>query len=260
MQDVQSRRDHRCIDIRKVGVKAVNYPVRVLDQTHQVQDTVAAVDMYVDLPHRFKGTHMSRFLEILNKVHGCIDPSGLQAILEEMKQRLEAETAHLELRFPYFLAQEGGGPPWLRRYECRMHALRDGRDDLLLEVEVPISAPVDDGEERGHLPRSPGRWGTARVQVRFRRFLWLETIISLVSEGIEHSIRGREAMRVETVCDRLATRLAGQRALSWFRVEVENLAAGYTTFAVIERSLDHAGQRPGRTPSRRTRPCGETMD
>ncbi|PIE66083.1 MAG: hypothetical protein CSA26_01890, partial [Desulfobacterales bacterium] len=88
MKDVQSLHDSRRINIRKVGVKNISYPITLLDKSHKTQQTVASVNMYVNLPHRFKGTHMSRFVEILNQFHGRFNLETLQLILQEMKERL----------------------------------------------------------------------------------------------------------------------------------------------------------------------------
>jgi len=73
MKDIQSQLDHRRINIKKVGVKDITYPIMLLDKAKKLQRTVANFNMYVNLPHRFKGTHMSRFVEILNQYHGEID-------------------------------------------------------------------------------------------------------------------------------------------------------------------------------------------
>jgi len=103
MKDIQNLHDDRHINIRKVGVKTISYPVTVLDKARKIQKTVATVNMYVNLPHRFKGTHMSRFVEILNRFHGEINLRSFHLILEEMKERLDAAAAHMEIEFPYFL-------------------------------------------------------------------------------------------------------------------------------------------------------------
>ena len=103
MKDIQSQEDHRRINIKKVGVKTISYPVTVLDKARSRQHTIATVNMYVNLPHHFKGTHMSRFVEILNRFHGAIDIGKFHNILEEMKEKLEAEAAHIEMSFAYFL-------------------------------------------------------------------------------------------------------------------------------------------------------------
>src|SRR4030065_2977975 len=106
MNDIQSQRDHRKIEINKVGVKNIRYPITVLDKAKGVQHTVASVNMFVDLPHRFKGTHMSRFVEILNKYKGDIAIKTFSKILMEVKKKLRAKTAHLEVEFPYFIEKE----------------------------------------------------------------------------------------------------------------------------------------------------------
>ena len=221
MKDIQNLQDDRRISIRKVGVKTIPYPVTVLDRQKKLQHTVATVDMYVNLPHRFKGTHMSRFVEILNRFHGKFDPQKFHLILQEMKDQLDAEAAHLEVRFPYFLeraAEEGSG---MERYECRMHGSLQERDDLVMELNVPVT-----------LPKSLGRWGYAQVSVRFNKFIWLEDLIGKVQQAIKAG--SEQVVSVESLCGRLGDVLKATSEISWFRVEVENLATGCSTFATVE--------------------------
>src|ERR1044071_38210 len=99
MQDVQSQDDGRCIPIDNVGVNDLRYPITVLDRDHTVQHTVATLTLSVSLPHHFKGTHMSRFIEILNEHRGEVTMRTIPQILHAMKQRLEAESAHIEVQF-----------------------------------------------------------------------------------------------------------------------------------------------------------------
>jgi GTP cyclohydrolase I len=234
MKDIQNLHDDRRINIRKVGVKTISYPITVLDREKKNQHTVATVNMYVNLPHRFKGTHMSRFVEILNRFYGELNLHKFHLILEEMKQRLDAEAAHLEIEFPYFLElQPAAGSIGTERYECRMHGSLQDTDDLVLEVDVPITLPGTGGDgEEGGLPRSMGRWGYARVAVRFNEFIWIEDLISLVQQGITG--KGDLSGSVESLCRQLGSELAATRAIGWFRVVVENLADGYSTFAAVE--------------------------
>ncbi|WP_339133369.1 MAG: GTP cyclohydrolase, FolE2/MptA family [Candidatus Electrothrix sp. GW3-4] len=222
MKDIQNLQDDRRISIRKVGVKTISYPITVLDRQKKLQHTVATVDMYVNLPHRFKGTHMSRFVEILNRFHGKFDLQKFHLILQEMKDQLDAEAAHLEVRFPYFLERtaQGGG---VERYECRMHGSLQEGDDLVMELNVPIT-----------LPDSLGRWGYAQVSVRFNEFIWLEDLISKVQQAIRV---GSSAASVESLCGQLGETLQTTAEISWFRVEVENLADGCSTFATVESTL-----------------------
>ena len=101
--DVQSSIDRRQIAINKVGIKSIRHPIRVSDKSGGVQHTVATFNMYVGLPHNFKGTHMSRFVEILNSQEREISVESFEPMLRAMVERLEAETGHLEMSFPYFI-------------------------------------------------------------------------------------------------------------------------------------------------------------
>ena len=101
--DVQSSLDSRHLPINKVGIKSIRHPVKVLDKSGGVQHTIATFNMYVGLPHNFKGTHMSRFVEILNAHEREISVESFESMLREMVQKLEAKTGHLEMSFPYFI-------------------------------------------------------------------------------------------------------------------------------------------------------------
>src|SRR5487761_2784215 len=104
--DVQGSADIRQLPINKVGIKSIRHPVKVLDKSGGVQNTIAVFNMYVGLPHNFKGTHMSRFVEILNAHEREISVESFEGMLREMVVRLEAETGHVEINFPYFINKE----------------------------------------------------------------------------------------------------------------------------------------------------------
>jgi GTP cyclohydrolase I len=258
MKDIQSQFDHRRINIKKVGVKDISYPITVLDKAKKIQRTVATVNMYVNLPHRFKGTHMSRFIEILNRFHGEIDLKSFHRILEEMKTKLEAEAAHIEIEFPYFLEKNrsDANVVGIGEYPCRMHGSLANEYDLALEVTVPISPPLP-GQSNEALPRSLGHWGYARVGIRFRHFIWIEDLIQMVEEVIGHSYWGclsadfnpqpssptpaasgqggqRFSMSVENITKALGEVLADHPDIRWFTISVENLAEGYSVFSSLE--------------------------
>src|SRR5262245_61266111 len=103
MEDVQSHIDERGIPLDQVGVTDLRYPIVVLDREHEKQHTTALLTMAVDLPHQFKGTHMSRFVEVLNEHRGEVTMRTLPVLLRDLKRRLNAESARVEVRFPYFL-------------------------------------------------------------------------------------------------------------------------------------------------------------
>jgi GTP cyclohydrolase I len=233
MKDIQSLHDSRRINIRKVGVKTITYPIIVLDKECKTQQTVAKVNMYVNLPHRFKGTHMSRFVEILNRFHGKFNLKTFHLILEEMKVRLEAEAAHLEIEFPYFLKSKHTlETPGMERYDCRLHGSLDQQLDLVVEVDVPV--PL-----YGHHPGKQvsgtvfsGLWGMVTVAVRMNRFLWIEDLIVLIEEAA--SQQSTHTGTVESMCMRISTALRANGDFHWYKVIVKNIASGYAAFASTE--------------------------
>lgn len=106
MKDVQSQRDDRNVYLQRVGIRHLSYPITVMDKTNGYQDTVAKINMYVDLPEHFRGTHMSRFVEVLNKYRLGIDPKLIKQMLEELRNKLKASTARVEIEFPYFVVKK----------------------------------------------------------------------------------------------------------------------------------------------------------
>jgi len=243
MKDIQSQRDHRRSDIQKVGVKNISYPITLLDKEKKQQHTVATVNMYVNLPHHFKGTHMSRFIEILNRFHGRIDLASFRQILTEMKIRLQAAASHMELDFPYFLRKKGGtASAAIHEYRCKMHGSLHEEEDLTLEVRVPIWPPLPT-QGRDVLPKSLGRWGVAEICLRFRHFMWIEDLIQAVEEITAHDLRwpaapgagAESAQSVEQTTKAIGDKLASLGDnISWFTVTVKNFSEGFTTFASLE--------------------------
>ena len=252
MKDIQSQLDHRRINIQKVGVKDITYPVMVLDKAKRLQRTVANFNMYVNLPHRFKGTHMSRFIEILNQFHGQFDIKNLRLILEEMKYRLDAESAHLEIEFPYFVKQETGhaNAIGIGEYSCKMHGKLDDKYNLVLQISVPIAPPQHIQNGKG-LPRSPGHWGNAVISIQYRNFIWIEDIILMVEEVIRQNHKEQEQevskqlppvnlgqaemmLSVEELAKALGRKFSSHNDILSFSVTVENLSQGYKTFAILD--------------------------
>jgi len=135
--DVQAMPDGRNIPLQRVGIKNIRYPITVLDKARGHQQTVANINMYVNLPHHFKGTHMSRFVEVLNEHRGEINIKTFSRILVDMKGRLEAQEAHLEVDFPYFIEKAAPvtGSLGLIEYGCGLHGtLTDSLDMVLWPV------------------------------------------------------------------------------------------------------------------------------
>lgn len=135
LEDVQNHADERQIAIDQVGVSDLRYPISVLDREQEKQHTVARLSLAVNLPHHFKGTHMSRFIEVLNEHRGEITMRTLPEILRDLKERLDAESARVEVTFPYFLERPApvSGARALMDYECSFVGEANGKlEDFVL--------------------------------------------------------------------------------------------------------------------------------
>ena len=236
MKDIQNQIDDRRINIKKVGVKTITYPITVLDKSQREQKTIATVNMYVNLPHLFKGTHMSRFIEILNLFHGRIGLKDFHSILEEMKTKLDAEAAHVEITFPFFL-HNGSDAETLqvKQYDCAMHCSLEEDEDIRLDVVVPMSWSFDaekaPGGKRG--VRLPGR---ILVSVRFLKFMWLEDLIELIEDAVRMEAASRDWERVEPIDSLLVSleeKFSSLAELKWYSITIENGANGYELFTTI---------------------------
>lgn len=239
MKDIQSQVDHRRINIKKVGVKTVSYPVTVRDKAKSKQHTVAKVNMYVNLPHRFKGTHMSRFVEILNQYHGSIDLQNFHTILGEMKQRLDAEASHMEIEFPYFLQHsEADEALKIRQYTCLVSGSLKNEQDLEFRITIPVSLPIAQ-QKVSALPRSMGNWGKVYASIRFNTFMWIEDVIMAIEECIEKEIAelsepDKNGLSVEGVTQTIGNCLHELKEIKSYSVRVENLGEDYSTYAMLE--------------------------
>jgi GTP cyclohydrolase I len=144
VKDIQNQRDYRNIPINEVGIKNLRYPITVRDRRDGFQHTVASISMYVDLPHEYKGTHMSRFVEMLHLLQPEVSLEKFSVILENMKKHLNAASAHMEMTFPYFIEKKApvSTSPGMMDYTCSIvgSSDADGKVDLVSEVVVPISS------------------------------------------------------------------------------------------------------------------------
>jgi len=254
MIDVQNQPDNRRIDIDKVGVKDIRYPITVLDKAKGKQRTVASVNMYVNLPHLHKGTHMSRFIEILSEYRQEITLQNLTNILEEMKRRLDAESAHMELTFPYFIEKKAPvtGTPSLMEYNCAFKgSLNHQGRDIIVEVAVPVTTlcPCSKEISRGG---AHNQRGVVLLAVRFNKFIWIEDLIRLVENSSSSEVfsllkRSDEKfvtesayenpMFVEDVVREIARKLDRDDNITWFSVAAENFESihNHSAYAFIER-------------------------
>ncbi|MFZ7126421.1 MAG: GTP cyclohydrolase FolE2 [Desulfobacterales bacterium] len=240
MKDIQSLPDYRNLPIDKVGIKNLRYPITVLDRRNGYQHTVASINMYVDLPHRTKGTHMSRFVEILNAYRLELSLKKISDILAEMKTHLNAASAHIEISFPYFIEKKApvSRAKGLMDYTCsiRGNSGPDGKVDLISKVVVPISSVCPCSKEISECGAHNQR-GEVTLQVRFKRFIWIEDMIELVEGAAscevfsvlkrvdEKSVTEaayRNPKFVEDIVRDVAAALKQDENITWFSVGAEN--------------------------------------
>ncbi len=272
MKDIQKTRDTRNIPINKVGVKDISYPIVVMDKNNSLQHTIARVNMYVDLPHHFKGTHMSRFIEILNLYREKIALDRMEPILERMKEKLGASCAHLEVEFPYFIEKTApvSGAKSLMEYTCTFNASLGDEYDFVLGIRIPVTSLCPCSKELSRYGAHNQR-SIITVRVRYRDFIWIEDLIelmegcgsspvwSLLKRQDEKFVTERAFENpkfVEDMVREATMRLSAREAITWFAVEVENFESihNHSAYAAIERQREPPVENPVNKPGN----CGKS--
>jgi GTP cyclohydrolase IB len=253
MPDVQSLRDERNIPIDKVGVRGLRYPIAVKDRSKGWQHTVGIFDLFVNLPHDFRGAHMSRFIEVLNEFHGEIAMEKFREILEKIKTKLDAKSAHMNVEFPYFVEKCAPvtATPGLVSYTSFMRGSLAESFDLLVGIEVPVTTVCPCSKEISQHGAHNQR-GIVRVQLRFKKFFWIEEIIEVVESSVSSEIYSllkrpdekfvterafENPMFVEDVVRAAVSRLREKDNFPWYRIEAENFESihNHSAYALIEK-------------------------
>jgi GTP cyclohydrolase I len=259
--DIQSTQDTRRIPINKVGIKEIRHPVRVADRDGGEQHTIACFNMYVNLPHNFKGTHMSRFVEILNHHEREITVQSFKDMLHEMTERLEAQAGHIEMAFPYFVNKAApiSGVQSLMDYEVTfIGEIHDGTPMMRVKVVVPVTSlcPCSKkiSEYGAHNQRSH-----VTLNVRLREFIWIEELIDLVESEASCELYGLlkrpdekhvteraydNPKFVEDMVRDIAVQLNADDRIGAYVVESENFESihNHSAYALIERDKDTDAQ------------------
>jgi GTP cyclohydrolase IB len=190
--DVQNDADSRKLAIDQVGVKAIRHPVKIMERTGGVQHTIATFNMYVGLPHQFKGTHMSRFVEILSAQERELTVDSFKAMLKEMVERLEAKEGRIEMHFPYFIDKKApvSGVRSLMDYEVSfIGEIKKGVQCFAMKVLVPVTSlcPCSKkiSEYGAHNQRSH-----VTVTAKTSDFVWIEEIVDLVEKQASSELYG----------------------------------------------------------------------
>ncbi len=190
--DVQSSADTRHLAINKVGIKSIRHPIQVRDKSVGVQHTIATFNMYVHLPHNFKGTHMSRFVQILNQHGREISVESFEGILREMVEKLEAKSGYIEMAFPYFVNKTApvSGVQSLLDYDITfIGEIVDGKYRFNMRVLIPVTSLCPCSKEisdRGaHNQRSH-----VTLTVRTKGAVWIEDVVRIAEEQASSELYG----------------------------------------------------------------------
>ena len=260
MIDIQNSPDTRRINIDQVGVKNIKHPIRIKERCGKQQHTVASFNMYVGLPHQFKGTHMSRFVEMLNEHEYEITVQSFMRMAEEMIDRLDAESGYIEMTFPYFVIKSApvSGIENLVDYQVTFISQIDVQQKkpvTLIKVVVPVTSlcpcSKEISEYGAHNQRS-----RVTLTVQTNRFLWIEDLIDIVEKQASCEIYGvlkrpdekyvterayDNPKFVEDIVRDIALELNDCDKVTSYTVESENFESihNHSAFALIQRNKQH---------------------
>lgn len=254
LKDTQSESDDRKLAIDRVGIKSLRYPMQVRDKHQATQSTVATIQLTVDLPHHFKGTHMSRFIEALSAHGPVVHVENIRDILEQTARRLESDCAHLDIEFPFFLEKKApvSGAPGLLDYNVVFSAtLTKGVLDFVVTTTVPVTtlcpcskaiSAAGAHNQRGH----------ATLSVRCKKPMWIEDMVRLCEESASAELFSllkrpdekhvteqayANPVFVEDLVRNVALRCEADPNIMWYRAEAENFESihNHNAYALIEK-------------------------
>lgn len=257
MPDIQALPDSRRIAIDKVGVKNVTYPITLRTKAGGSQTTVASIDMYVSLPHDKKGTHMSRFVEVLNQHRDCIRPESIRAMCADIRQRLHADDAHIRVEFTYFIeklapvTKQPGLMDYRVTFACSANQAGPS-DDFTMRVAVPATSLCPCSKEISAYGAHNQRC-LIEAEVRFTGDLWIEDLVALLEGAAScplYSVLKRPDEKyvteaaydapkfVEDIVRDAATALNNDPRILWYFVHSENFESIHNHSAYAEITRD----------------------
>ncbi len=254
MVDVQGRPDERNVPIKRVGIRNLRHPVTVLDKANGTQRTIATVNLFANLPHHFRGTHMSRFLEVFNEYVENIHMRHFLAMLDRIRVSLDAEWAYGEIDFPYFITKTApvSDQSSMMDYRCRyIGEVGPEKRDFFVGIDVPVLTVCPCSKEISDRGAHNQR-GTVTVTAKLGPFFWIEDVIALVEDSASaglFTLLKREDERyvteraydhpvfVEDLVREVVVRLERLQQFPWFSVEATNYESihHHDAFAYAER-------------------------
>lgn len=255
MPDVQAKSDRRHVAIDRVGVKDVTYPIRLRTPEGGEQATVAKVNMYVSLPHHQKGTHMSRFLEVLNEyAANALTPDCFPKVAREICQRLNAQEAHFSGEFTYFIKKFAPvtKSPGLMDYQVRFECTSNGTEDFIMTVAAPATSLCPCSKEISKYGAHNQRC-RIEASVRIKERVWIEELVKYLEKAASTEVFAvlkrpdekyvteaayENPKFVEDIVRDLALLLEGDDRISWFSINSENYESIHNHNAYAQLTRD----------------------
>lgn len=252
LRDVQNEKDYRGIYLRKVGIKNIHWPIKIVTKSGDYQSTVASIDISVDLREDLRGTHMSRFVEVLNGIDS-LHPENLGKILQEVREKLRADSSHIKISFPYFIFKKApvsqiSSPNMV---ECVIDAELSKKLDMIIGVKVPIHTLCPCSKEISEFGAHNQR-AIANIEVKSKKLIWFEDLVEIAESSASapiYSLLKRPDEKfitemaynnpkfVEDVVRDIAFVLDKDKRIEWYRVEVISFESihNHEAFACVEK-------------------------
>ena len=251
-KDIQNQLDKRKITINKVGVKGLKYPIVLEDRKYGRQNTTATVNMYVELSSNFRGTHMSRFVEILNHYHKETIVDNLENLLSEMKKKLDANVAYIEFEFPYFIKKQApvSKEESIMSYNCKFNARLGKKFKFEMSATVPVISLCPCSKEISDFGAHNQRtYVTAKII--YNDFVWLEELIEIIEKSGSSEVYSmlkradekyiteksyNNPKFVEDIVREVAKKLKNDKRITSYKVEAESIESihNHNAYAMLE--------------------------
>ncbi|HOJ93134.1 MAG TPA: GTP cyclohydrolase FolE2 [Dictyoglomaceae bacterium] len=252
LKDIQSEKDERNIPLKRVGIKGLEWPIKVLDQAKGYQHTVAEMSLSVDLKHDLRATHMSRFIEVLNELD-ILSPKALEDILLKLKKKLQAERSHINMVFPYFIWKAAPVSKSIspNKIDGIIDAELAEKLDMKIGVRVPVHTLCPCSKEISEVGAHNQR-AIVEIFVKSKKMIWFETLVEISEKSASAPIyallkRPDEKFITETAYNNpkfvedivrdIVLQLDSNKYIEWYRVEVTSFESihNHEAFACVEK-------------------------
>lgn len=252
MKDVQSEKDFRNVPLKKVGINSLKWPIVVKEKNGGTQHTIADMSLSVDLPSDVRGTHMSRFVELVHELQE-ITPKEIERALDRLKEKLHAKTAHIKIDFDYFIKKSSpvSGIISPNDIKCSFDAEKGEDFKFIMEVSVPVVTLCPCSKEISEFGAHNQR-ATVDIKIYTKKLIWIEDLVAVAEESAscpvfsllkrkdEKYVTERAYLNprfVEDVVREVALRLDKNKDILWYRVYVESMESihNHNAFACTEK-------------------------